>query len=118
MKREERLTKPQQYSNVYGKGSSWTTRFLVMRALPNDLTVSRHGFSISKRVGNAVIRNKIKRRLKEIIRSEPVKQGWDIVYIVRKPAAEADFATLKETAERLLIRAELLKSEEQSVSGN
>ncbi len=109
MKREERLTKPRQYTEVYDKGSSWSSRFLVMKALPNNLALSRFGFSVSKRVGNAVTRNKMKRRLKEIVRSEPVKPGWDVVYIVRSAAASAGFSSLKVSVERILSRAGLLK---------
>ena len=108
VKREERLTKPRQYTSVYSKGNSWVSPLLVMRALPNDMDVSRYGFSVSKRVGGAVVRNTIKRRLKEIVRTEQVKPGWDIVYIVRPAAAKAEFSLLKETAENLLLRAELL----------
>lgn len=112
MKREERLTKPRQYTQVYSQGESWPSRFLVMRVLPNYLTVSRYGFSVSKRVGNAVTRNKMKRRLKEIVRTEQVKPGWDIVYIVRPAAAVTDFSILKASAEALLLRAGLLEDNE------
>ena len=104
MRKEERLTKPQQYSSVYRKGSSRSSNLLVMRALPNGLTVPRFGFSVSKRVGNAVTRNKVKRRLREILPSLPVKSGRDIVFIVRPAAATADYATLKKSVEGLLTR--------------
>ncbi len=110
MKREERLTKPRQYTEVYGKGASWPSRFLVMRALPNNLALSRFGFSVSKRVGNAVTRNKMKRRLKEIVRNEPVQPGWDIVYIVRPAAVDTDFSSLKASVEGILFKAGLLEN--------
>lgn len=114
MKREERLTRPQQYGLVYDKGSSWSSRLLVMRALPNNLVVSRYGLSVSKRVGNAVIRNRTKRRLKEILRVEPIKPGWDIVFIVRPGAAESVFIKLRESVENLLFRAGILEAKELS----
>ena len=115
MNKENRLTKPQQYASVYRKGSSRASTLLVMRALPNGLTVSRFGFSVSKKVGGAVVRNHIKRLLREIIRVMPVKPARDIVFIVRPPAA-ADFATLKKAVEALLSREGLLETEAEGNS--
>ena len=108
MKKEERLTKPQQYSLVYRKGISRASNLLVLRALPNGLTTSRYGFSVSKRVGNAVTRNHLKRLLREISPRMPIKSANDIVFIVRPPAASADYAALKKDVESLLARAGLL----------
>ncbi len=108
MRGEEYLTKPQQYALVYSKGSSQASNLMVMRALPSGLTLSRYGFSISKRVGKAVIRNRVKRLLREILRVTPLEPGWDIVFIVRPAAAGADYASLKRTAGGLLSRAHLL----------
>ena len=112
MRGEEYLTKPQQYALVYSKGSSWVSNLVVMRALPNGLTLSRYGFSVSKRVGKAVTRNKVKRRLREILRIMPLKSGYDIVFIAR-PAATADYVSLKRTVEDLLSRARLLETDEE-----
>ncbi|MFC1988005.1 ribonuclease P protein component [Chloroflexota bacterium] len=108
MRGEEYLTKPQQYALVYSKGSSWASNVVVMKALPNGLALSRYGFSVSKRVGKSVTRNRVKRLLREILRILPLKSGWDIIFIARPAAATADYASLKRVTEGLLSRARLL----------
>ena len=104
-----RITKPRQYATVYAEGSRRSCELLVMRALPNGLDQSRYGLSISKRVGGAVVRNKAKRRLREILRRVPMKPGWDVVFIARPQAATADFASLRSAVESLLSRERLLE---------
>ena len=108
MKGEEYLTKPEQYALVYDKGRSWVSSLLVMKALPNGISSSRYGFSVSKRVGKAVVRNRVKRLLREILRITPLEPGWDIIFIVRPVAATTGYAELKKSVEGLLSRAQLL----------
>jgi ribonuclease P protein component len=93
---------------VHRGGRSWAGRLLVLRCLQNGLPVSRYGFSISKRVGKAVVRNRVKRRLREVARSLSTKPGSDIVVIARSPAAEATYRDLRDCFEGLLVKARLL----------
>ena len=108
MKGEEYLTKSGQYALVYKEGRSWVSSLVVMKALPNGLSLSRYGFSISKRVGKAVTRNRVKRLLREILRLTPLEPGWDIIFIARPVAATTKYAELKKSVESLLSRAQLL----------
>jgi len=109
MRGEEHLTKPEQYALVYNKGRSWVSDLLVMKALPNSLDLSRYGFSISKRTGKAVTRNRVKRLLREILRLTLLEPGWDIIFIARPLAANANYANLEKSTNDLLSKAKLLR---------
>ncbi|MBA7652028.1 Ribonuclease P protein component [subsurface metagenome] len=108
MREEGRLTKPNQYALVYSNGRSWVGSLVVMKALPNGLTLSRYGFSVSQRIGKAVTRNRVKRLLRHILRVKSLEPGWDIVFIARPLAANADYAGLEKAIDDLLSRAQLL----------
>ena len=115
MRDEHFITKPGQYALVYDKGSTWVSNLVVMKSLPNGLSLSRYGFSVSRRVGKAVVRNKVRRLLREILRLIPLKPGWVIVFIARQAAATADYAILRGSVVRLLSRAQLLAKEHEEV---
>jgi ribonuclease P protein component len=82
---------------------------IVLCALPNELPSSRFGFSASKRVGGAVVRNRVRRRLKEIMRLRlpMIAPGWDVVLIARLPIAQADYHQIETALDRLLRQAGL-----------
>ena len=63
-----------------------------------------------------MVRNRVKRRLREIVRQTPLKPGWDIVIIARAAAAEADYGGLEKSARELLLRAGLITGEYEKVS--
>jgi ribonuclease P protein component len=102
MKGDRFLTKPCQYEKVYSQGSSRASRMVIMKVMPNGLEYSRYGISVSHRVGNAVVRNRTKRRLREILRSTAVKPGWDMVFIARPLAANSKFSVLEKNIEFML----------------
>jgi ribonuclease P protein component len=113
---KQHLTRQADFEAVYRRGRSWVGTDLVVRVLPNGLDISRSGFAVGRRVGKAVVRNRVKRRLREIVRKMPLRPGWDIVITARGTAAEADFAGLAGTARTLLSRAGLLGEEYEGVS--
>lgn len=108
MKAEEHLTQPEQYALVHRRGRPWAGNLVMMKLLPNGLSLSRYGFVVSKRVGKAVVRNRVKRLLREVLRQTLLKPGWDIVFIARPQAATANFADLRSLVLSLLARAQLL----------
>ena len=105
---EERLRSETDFSVVYRKGRSWANELVVLRALPNGLETVRCGFAVGKRVGKAVVRNRVKRRLREVVRSLPKKGGWDMVFIARQAAAQVSYDALRRAVEQVLVRANLL----------
>jgi len=107
MQRGLRLTGDKQFARIRGQGKSAANHFLVIRYLPNGLDHSRFGFMVSRRIGNAVVRNKVKRRLREAVRLTPVKAGWDAVFIARRGTERAGYHELKQAAGNLLRRVHL-----------
>ncbi|MGQ9573383.1 MAG: ribonuclease P protein component [Dehalococcoidia bacterium] len=112
MKKRERLKARKEFVSIYRKGRAWANEFLVLRALPNDLSHHRCGFVVSKRVGKAVVRNRVKRRLREGLRSLTIQQGWDLILVARPLAARASYRELREAIANLLSRARLLNRAE------
>ena len=105
LRKKEHLTQPEQFDLVFKEGSTQVDRYLVMKARLNQLEFTRYGISVSKRIGGAVVRNRVKRVLREILRLNDLNPGWDIVVIARSPAASGDYAQLCQSAVNLLSRA-------------
>ena len=111
MQKGLRLTGSTRFSQIHREGRASANRLLVLKSLPNDIDRSRFGILVGKRSGNAITRNRVKRRLREVLRREPVVAGWDIVFIARRPAADADYHHLKGAAQELLKNARLISDE-------
>ena len=115
MRGERYLTRDSQFQLVYNNGRSWAGREIVVRALLNGLDLTRYGFAVGRHVGKAVVRNRIKRRLREILRKATLCPGWDIIVIARRPAALADYKKLEKSVTALLIKAGIASGEYEGV---
>ena len=116
VRKQLRLRKRKDFDTVFKRGQFLTSRLLVLRSVPNQLQHNRYGFVTSKRLGNAVVRNRVRRRLREGIRSLTTRPGRDIVISTRAPAAQADFHQLKAAVASLFARAGIL-SDDPNASG-
>lgn len=94
---------------MYRRGRPYRSDLLIMRALRTDESLSRFGFTVSRAVGNAVTRNRVRRRLRAAVSSLFISPGWDIVFNSRVKIAQASYAQIQETMRLLLERAELLE---------
>jgi len=108
MRKELRLRRRKDFDTVFRTGRAWHNELLVLRSIPNALEHNRYGFITSKRLGKAVVRNRVKRRLRESVRVLPANPGWDVVVSAKGKAAEADFHDLNRAVVQLLGRAGIL----------
>ena len=88
MKFSESLKSNRDFKNVYGNGRSYANRYLVMYVLENHLEKNRLGISVSKKVGNSVVRHHVTRLVRESYRlhEEMFNSGLDMVVIARASA--------------------------------
>ena len=93
MKFSESLKKNRDFQNVYKKGKSYANRYLVMYVLKNDTERNRLGISVSKKVGNSVIRHHVTRLIRESYRlqEDMFNSGLDIVVIARNTAKDISY---------------------------
>ena len=106
----EGLKKDSDFRHVYKNGKSFSNKYLVAYIYKNNLNLNRVGFSVSKKVGKAVLRNKIRRLLKENFRliDNNLNQGHDIIFIARIACKECDFSIIKKSMINLVKKCSIL----------
>jgi ribonuclease P protein component len=102
--RECRLHHRAEYDAVYREGKRKTGREVTVFLRPNGLHRSRFGWSVKRALGTAVRRNRIRRRLREVVRlhRQEIALGWDLVIHPRSSAATAKFSSLEAELMKLL----------------
>jgi len=120
VKRTYRLRDHRRFQRVRGEGRCWAHPLCVLCVLPNGLPFSRFGFSVSRRIGKAAVRNRTKRRLREIVRQRQnnIQPGYDMVWIARRPIVHASHAELVAAVESLLQQAGLWTDPEVKMPGS
>ena len=104
--RRERLTRTRDYQSVYGQGRKFVGRDFIFYVAGRDGLGRKFGLAVPRRVGNAVVRNRVKRYLREIYRTRRrrLKDDIALVVVARPSAAELDFHQCATALETLFRR--------------
>ncbi|HET6444688.1 MAG TPA: ribonuclease P protein component [candidate division Zixibacteria bacterium] len=110
MHRALRLRSSADFDKLRQSGRRWHHPMILLIVGPNDLEQSRFGFSASRRFGNAASRNRIKRILREVVRSHlvAIENGWDCLFVARLAANGATYSEIEAAVNQLLKRSKLL----------
>ena len=93
-----RLTDSPEFERVYRQGTPYRGKLFSVHAFPNEHSTPRLGLSVSRKVGNAVTRNAVRRRLREVFQScvSGLSENLDLVVSAKPAASEATFEELRE----------------------
>ncbi|MCP2034480.1 ribonuclease P protein component [Planomicrobium sp. HSC-17F08] len=110
MNKQQRIKKNTEFQRIFKKGKSFANRQFIVYVLKNDQPEFRVGLSVSKKVGNAVTRNRIKRYIRQsfLELKDDVQPNADYVIIARQQAANLDFHESKKSLEHVLKIARAL----------
>ncbi|APV44372.1 ribonuclease P protein component [Dehalogenimonas formicexedens] len=113
IQRERRLRRREDFQRVLATGRSRADNYLVLKLAEGTAGLSRIGLVTSKKVGGAVERNLVRRRLRGILGPLKLKPGADLVFIARSSAARAPYSILESSVKSLLKRAGLVMAENE-----
>ena len=111
MKRAVTLKENYEFRRLYQKGASAVSGCMVVYCRRNKLGHSRLGVTVSVKLGHAVVRNRARRRLREVYRlnSGALKQGYDMILVARGKTLSAGWRELNDTFLRLCRKLDLLE---------
>ena len=117
MKYSESLKKNKDFQYIYRKGKSYANKYLVMYVLENGTSQNRLGISVSKKVGNSVVRHRITRLIRESYRLNETsfRQGVDIVVVARPSAKDRSYQEIESALMHLAGRTKVLRRTETVV---
>jgi len=104
------LTRPQDFAALQSDGTLRSHPLLSVRFLRTDLDTTRFGLSTGRKLGGAVVRNRVRRRLREALRvmAPSFQPGWDVLIIARPGIVDVDHETLVGALRRVLVRGGVL----------
>jgi ribonuclease P protein component len=113
LEKKHRLLKRKEFSYVFHKSKRFTTKTMVLHYVPTKLNTFKVGFSVSKKIGKAVVRNKVKRRMREALRSikQQINPKFNYVFVARTGIEEQSYEQIKQTIVYSLEKCNLIKKE-------
>ena len=120
MNRRYRLTSAADFQRVWRTGKSYAHPLIICAVRGNQLPHSRFGVTTKRKLGNAVERNRARRRLREALRclQPDVADGWDIIVMARPACVDAEWPAIVHGLTILLKRAGLLEKEHERARGS
>ncbi|HCB48346.1 MAG: hypothetical protein AMJ56_09635 [Anaerolineae bacterium SG8_19] len=114
MHRRFRLRRSTDFELLRRDGRRWHHPLAILVINPNGQPMSRFGFSASRHIGKATVRNRVKRLLREVVRKkiDAIQPGWDCLFVARNPAVEADYHEIESAVTQLLCRANVFINEQ------
>lgn len=111
MKKTVSIKLNKEFRRLYYKGGSFVSDVLVLYTLPNGREGNRLGITVSKKIGKAVRRNSVRRKIRESYRllEEKLPNGYDLCFVARARAVEADFHKIQSSMVYLLKKSGLLQ---------
>lgn len=105
----ERLLRPADFQRLYREGEVVRNELIVLHYLANGQEVCRVGYSVSKKLGNAVVRNRVKRRLRESVRSvaKEIRPGHDLILSARVRCRSAEYRDILAAVVNVVTRGGL-----------
>jgi len=110
----QKLKSNREFRRVYDTGKSFANKYVVIFFVKNNLDYNRVGVSATKKLGNSVLRNRTKRRIKEVYRLnvDRVKRGYDIIFLTRASAKKTNYKEIESAILHILKVSGLLKKGE------
>ncbi len=113
--RRNRLKNKKEFEKVFKNGKFFGGQYCTIRMLENKFSVSRFGFVTGKKLIKSIVRrNKVKRRMREIVRlflkENKIKPGFDVIIIAKEKALDTNYQKLKDDLEGIFKRVKLLAS--------
>ena len=110
MKKPDVLRNREDFNNLYRKGKSSGSKYVVVFYIKNNLNLSRKAFLASKKVGNSVARNRARRLMKEAFRQleDSLPAGYDILFIARNTITQAKCDDVLKSIRGIFIKAGFL----------